>query len=341
MKRVIFSGIQPSGNLHIGNYIGAISQWLKLQNSNENELIFSIVDLHAITVAQNPAILRQKILEVAALYLACGIDPRKSKIFIQSENPDHIYLAWIFDCILSMGELERMTQYKDKSSKIKVQSSNVTVGLFNYPALMAADILLYDTDLVPVGTDQTQHVELTRDVASRFNKKFGETFKIPKVMLDKNAARVMSLSNPTSKMSKSDSDPNGTINILESEDKIRDIIKRAVTDSGSDIVFREDKPALSNLLAIYSSLSAMPAGRQGREITDLENYYKGKNYSEFKKDLAQVVVSALKPIQEKYHEIRKDETYLNKVLDEGLKFARERSSKKNLQVKEAMGLGRK
>lgn len=335
-KQVIFSGIQPSGNLHIGNYIGAISQWVKLQ-SNEtieqlsNELIFCIVDLHAITVPQDPKILREKILELSALYLACGIDPKKSNIFIQSENPDHPYLTWIFDCITSMGVLSRMTQFKDKTAG--QAEGAATVGLFNYPALMATDILLYDPDFVPVGEDQTQHLEFTADIARKFNHKYGNIFKIPKLMVDKQAARVMSLSHPAKKMSKSDTDPTGTINLLESEDKIRDKIKRAVTDSGDKIVVTADKPAISNLLTIYSSFSSLA-------VAEIEKKYTRVGYAKFKEDLADVVVKALKPIQEKYKEIRADEAYLNKVLDEGLAFARERSSKKILQVKEAMGLGR-
>lgn len=361
-SRVVFSGIQPSGNLHIGNYIGAIAQWVLLQNpksqtlntkqfqnsnlensnlfrdsdleisasKNQSELIFCIVDLHAITVPQNPKVLREKILELSALYLACGIDPEKSKIFIQSENPDHSYLAWIFDCFLPTGWMARMTQFKDKAQK---QSDATTMGLFNYPALMAADILLYNTDLVPVGEDQTQHVELARDIAEKINNKFSNIFKLPKTFNEIRANRIMSLSDPLKKMSKSDADPSGTINLLDSEEEIRKKIKHAVTDSGDKIAAGVDKPALTNLLTIYSSFS-------GLSVAQITDKYTSGGYAKFKEDLADVVVQALKPIQEKYHEIRKDETYLNKVLDEGLKFASERSSKKILQVKEAMGLGR-
>lgn len=355
-KHVIFSGIQPSGNLHIGNYIGAISQWVSLQNNQlsiindqstlkskndqlkvQPELLFCVVDLHAITVPQDPSVLREKILEVAALYLACGLDPKRVKIFIQSENLDHSYLAWIFDCFLPTGWLARMTQFKDKAQRQAQATFDVaeatTMGLFNYPALMAADILLYDTDLVPVGEDQVQHVELARDIAKKINSRFGEIFKLPKVMLDKQAARIMSLSDPSKKMSKSDVDPSGTINLLDSEEDIRRKIKHAVTDSGDEIVFRYDKPAISNLLVIYSKFS-------GREISEIEKEYKGKGYSDFKSDLANVVVSALKPIQDKYREIRSNEVNLNEVLDQGLKFARQKSSQKISVVKEAVGLGR-
>ncbi len=337
-KKVIFSGIQPSGNLHIGNYIGALQQWVKLQSdpsiiddrSSSLEMIFCIVDLHAITVPQDPKILREKNLELAALYVACGIDPKKSKIFIQSENPDHPYLAWIFDCITPMGWLHRMTQFKDKSSK---QAENTTVGLFNYPPLMAVDILLYDTDLVPVGEDQKQHIELTRDIAEKFNKTFGETFKLPEPMIDQEAARIMSLQNPPAKMSKSDKDPAGTIHLLDERSSIIDKIKRAVTDSGSEIKYSENKPAISNLLAIYSKLS-------GKTVQDLENQYQGKGYEDFKNDLAEVMASSLQKIQARYEELRSNETELRQILDDGRDFAVGRSSKKIADVKEKVGLGR-
>lgn len=328
--KTIFSGIQPSGNLHIGNYIGTISQWVKLQQESNNELIFCIVDLHAITVPQDPKILRQKILEVAALYVASGIDPKKSNIFVQSENPDHTCLTWIFDCVIPIGWMNRMTQFKDKSVK---QAEGTTVGLFNYPALMAADILLYDPTHIPVGEDQRQHIELARDIAEKFNKTYGETFILPEPMIDKQIARIMSLQNPTSKMSKSDKDQTGTINLLDSVDEIRKKIQRAVTDSGSEIVYREDKPAVSNLLIIFSKVS-------GQSISEIESQYQGKGYGDFKKDLAEAVVLFLKPIQEKYRKLRADEAYLNKVLDEGLAYTREKSSKKVEMVKKVIGLGR-
>src|SRR3990167_11538421 len=240
MNKIIFSGVQPSGSLHIGNYIGALKQWKELQN--ETEAIFCIVDMHAITVPQDPQVLREKILEVAALYLACGIDPEKSHIFVQSENSDHANLAWILNCITPFGQLERMTQFKEKSQK---QKEGTTAGLFDYPVLMASDILLYQTDEVPVGEDQKQHIELTRDLAEKFNKKYGETFKLPAPLIQKETAplrqgfagqaRIMSLQNPASKMSKSDKDPMGTINLLDNEGQIREKIKRAVTDSGSSV----------------------------------------------------------------------------------------------------------
>lgn len=330
MKKVVFSGIQPSGNLTIGNYIGAIQQWVKLQNDPNFELMFFSVDLHAITVPQDPKILREKNLELTALYIACGIDPKKSKIFIQSENPDHTYLGWVLDCFIPMGWMSRMTQFKDKSLK---QAENTTVGLFNYPALMAADILLYDTNLVPVGEDQKQHIEFTRDVAEKFNKLYGQTFTLPAPMIDNESARIMSLQNPSSKMSKSDKDPLGAINLLEDPDSVRDKIKRAITDSGSEVKAGVEKPALTNLLAIYSKLSGMPIG-------EIEEKYKGKGYGVFKEELAAVVVNVIAPIKAKYTELRSNKGELERILDEGRDFSRERSRKKLAQVKKLVGLGR-
>ncbi|MBI3620243.1 tryptophan--tRNA ligase [Candidatus Roizmanbacteria bacterium] len=333
-QKIIFSGIQPSGNLHIGNYIGAIRQWVKLQDQmtdrDGNELIFCIVDLHAITVYQEPKILREKIKEVAALYVACGIDPQKAHIFVQSENPDHSCLAWIFDCIIPLGWMKRMTQFKDKSA---TQKDSTTVGLFNYPALMAADILLYDTTHVPVGEDQRQHIELTRDIAERFNKIFSPTFSLPRPMIDKSAPRIMSLQSPRSKMSKSDKDPGGTVNLLDPPEEIRNKIRRAVTDSGKEIRVGADKPALTNLLTIYAKFS-------GKSVKEIELMYQGKGYADFKNDLAEVVIAALKPIQQKYQALRQDSAGLEKILDDGRNFAGGKSAKKTKQVRTAVGLGR-
>jgi len=329
MKKVVFSGIQPSGNLHVGNYIGALSQWVKMQD--EYDCIYCIVDLHAITVPQDPKILREKVLEVAALYLSCGIDPQKSHIFIQSENPDHSYLTWILNCITPFGQLERMTQFKDKS---QAQKEGTTAGLFDYPVLMAADILLYHTDEVPVGEDQKQHIELTRDVAEKFNNKYGEVFKLPNSMIQKETGRIMSLQNPNNKMSKSDSDPLGTINLLDSEDRIREKIKKAVTDSEPVVSAKahgEGSGALQNLLTIYAALAGVTYN------TALQKT-QGKNYGEFKKELADLVVDALKPIREKYQELRNDEKSLRMVLDEGRNFAISQSSKVITEVKEKAGL---
>ena len=324
--KTVFSGIQPSGNLHIGNYIGAISQWVKMQEGFD--CIFCIVDLHAITVPQDPKVLKEKVREVAAIYLAAGIDPKKSHIFIQSQNADHPYLAWIFDTITSMGQMSRMTQFKDKSAKQDAGASSV--GLFSYPALMAADILLYDTDEVPVGEDQKQHIELTRDIAEKFNKTFGETFKIPSPKISSETARIMSLQNPDKKMSKSDVDPLGTINILDTEEQIRAKVKKAVTDSGAK-VGEQGSAAMANLITIYAAIKDI-------DLKSAIDENDGKSYSEFKTDLADLLVAKLSGVRQKYEEIRKDETYLDQVLSEGLTFAIEKSTKKIQDVREKVGL---
>ena len=329
--KVVFSGIQPSGDLHIGNYIGAIQQWVKLQEEpGDKEIVLCAVDLHAITIPQDPKILKENIRELTAMWLACGIDPKKSHIFVQSENHDHSYLAWIFDCTTPIGWMNRMTQFKDKSEK---QKESTSIGLFNYPALMAADILLYDTTLVPVGEDQVQHIELTRDIAERFNTKYKQLFTLPAPMIDKRVARIKSLQNPEKKMSKSEIDPAGTINLLDNLDEVVKKIKRAVTDSGSHISSETPSKALENLLAIYAKFTSQEAGAVAKE-------FNGKSYSDFKERLAEVVVAGLGPIQEKYKKIREDEKILDEVLQKGLEFSLSKSSKKILQVKEAMGLGR-
>lgn len=325
MDKVIFSGIQPSGNLHIGNYIGALKQWVKMQVYTE--AIFCIVDLHAITVPQDSKVLKEKVLEVAALYLACGIDPKKAHVFIQSENPDHTSLAWILNCITPFGQLERMTQFKDKSQK-----HEANVGLFDYPVLMAADILLYQTDEVPVGEDQKQHIELTRDLAEKFNKRFGETFKLPAPLIQKETARIMSLENPTVKMSKSGSDRWGAINLLDSEEDIREKIKKAVTDSGLHISKDKGSEGLSNLLTIYSAFKNQSLESS---ISELE----GKSYGEFKNILADLVVLELSQIQKKYKEIRSDENYLREVLNDGREYSLQKSSQTLQLVKDKVGLG--
>ena len=331
MKKIVFSGVQPSGNLHIGNYIGAIRQWVKLQEREDLELIFCIVDLHAITVPQDPKVLRQKNLELTALYLACGLDPSRSRIFIQSENPWHPYLTWIFDCLTPFGWLKRMTQFKEKSEKQKEKAS---VGLFNYPVLMAVDILLYDTNLVPVGEDQRQHIELTRDIAERFNRLYGEVFVLPEAMISKTTAKIMSLQNPLKKMSKSDENPKSRIELLDDPDTIRLKIRKAVTDSGKEIVYdREKKPAISNLLAIFSELS-------GKSIEELEKEFEGKSYSHFKDALAETVISVLSPIQQKFKQYIEERSFLEKVLNEGREYTIEKAEKKVKKVKEALGLGR-
>lgn len=327
MKKIIFSGIQPSGHLHLGNYIGALRQWVDMQN--DNDAIFCIVDLHAITVAQDPEELCKNNLKTAALFLAAGIDPAKAHIFLQSENPHHTELAWILNCFTPFGQLTRMTQFKDKSAK---QADATTAGLFTYPVLMAADILLYKTDEVPVGDDQKQHIELTRDIAEKFNARFGEIFKLPQPRIQKESARIMSLSDPNSKMSKSDKDPNGTINLLDDPDTIQNKVKRAVTDSGSEIKNSPDKPAISNLLTIYEVVS-------GKSVAELEEEYKGQQYGKFKADLAEAIVEFLTPIQNRYKEVS-DPEYLAGVLNDGSDYAIRKSDEILQAVRSAVGLGK-
>jgi tryptophanyl-tRNA synthetase len=324
----IFSGIQPSGMLTLGNYIGALKQFVELQD--EYNCFFCIVDEHAITVPQDPKQLRKNIKSLAALYLAVGIDPEKATLFIQSEVPAHAQAGWIMQCIAYMGELERMTQFKDKSSG----KESVLASLLTYPPLMAADILLYSANVVPVGEDQKQHMELTRDLADRFNKKYNDILTIPEARIPKVGARVMSLQEPTKKMSKSDTNSKGYISLLDDAKQIEKKIKSAVTDSDGIVKFdRENKPGVSNLLSIYSILD-------GKSITELEEMYHGKGYGEFKADLAGVVVNALSPIQEKYYQLI-DSSELDDILDEGAAKANKAASKMLKKMENAMGLGRK
>lgn len=306
-RKVVFSGVQPSGALTIGNYIGAIKNFVELQNSKEYNGYYCIVDLHAITVPQIPKDLRKNTLDVLALYLAVGIDPEKSTLFIQSHVPAHVELSWVLNTITYMGQLNRMTQYKEKSQK---SDENLNSGLFTYPVLMASDILLYQTDLVPVGGDQKQHLELARDVAQRFNYKYSDTFKIPEPLIKDFGARIMSLQNPESKMSKSDPDENGFILLLDSSDVIRRKIKRAVTDSIGVVAYNDDQLGLKNLLTIYSIFS-------GEDINAIVEKYNGKGYGIFKEELAEAIIEGLRPIQERYNEIRNDSEYLEKVYKEG------------------------
>lgn len=322
-KRV-FSGIQPSGNLHLGNYIGAIKHWVAGQENGLN--IFCIVDMHAITVPQDPKQLHEKTLELAAILLAAGIDPEKSILFIQSLNPDHANLGWILNCHLSIGQMNRMTQYKDKAKKQQV----VSVGLFDYPALMAADILLYDTTEVPIGEDQKQHVELTRDVAERFNKQYGQTFVLPEPVIPKVGGRVMDLKKPTQKMSKSDKDQSGVIRLLDSPEEIREKVASAVTDSGTEIVYDEEKkPGISNLITMYSQLS-------GVSVDKAEKDFKSYSYVGFKKAVAEKVIESLGPLQNRYRELR-ESGELVKILRRGAERAREISGPKLTEVYERVG----
>ena len=303
-KKIILSGIQPSGELCIGNYLGALKNWKLLQNDYDS--IFLIVDMHALTVSQIPAELRQRCLKFAALYIACGIEPENSIIAVQSHIHQHAELMWVLNSITYMGELNRMTQFKDKSKNMK----NINSALFSYPVLMAADILLYNADLVPVGADQKQHLELARDLAGRFNTKYSETFKIPEPFIPKQGARIMSLQEPNKKMSKSDENMNNIISLLDSESQVIKKINRSVTDSDNKILCKNDKAGISNLLNIYASVS-------GRSIIELEQQYDGKSYSEFKSDLSENIIELLKPIQVKYNEIINDKTWLEDLLISG------------------------
>ena len=322
-KKIIFSATAPSGNIHIGNYIGAIKQWAELQNTGEHQNIFCVVDEHAITTPQEPAKLRSKILEVFTLYLALGIDPEKSIIFVQSSVSEHTELAWILNTITPIGELERMTQFKDKSQKQK----SVLAGLLNYPTLMAADILLYKTNLVPIGEDQLQHIELTRMIARKFNSTFGETFSIPEPFINKEGKRIMGLDDPLKKMSKSAENPKNYIALLDSPETIREKIKAAVTDSASEIKYdMENKPAISNLLTIYSLFSR-------KTIAELEKEYDGKNYSVFKNDLAEIIIEGLSPIQKKYKELSANPDYIKKVLRNGAEKAKTIASQTMSEVR--------
>ena len=329
MPDLLFSGVQPTNNLHIGNYIGALKQWVEIQH--RYRCLFCVVDLHAITVPQDPKILRQNILNVAATYLAAGVDPARCDIFVQSEVPEHAELGWILSTIIKISELERMTQFKDKSIK---RGENVGVGLFTYPALMAADILLYDTSVVPVGEDQVQHLELTRLVGRRFNTQFGETFVIPQPLIQKVGARIMALDEPTAKMSKSALSANSYIALSDSPDVIRKKISKAVTDSGTGIAYDAiERPAISNLLTIFHHAT-------GRSMKDIEDEYANKGYADFKKALAEAIVTMLEPIQKKLRLFQDDPAELSKILDRGRDKARGLAAEKMKQVREHIGLGR-
>jgi tryptophanyl-tRNA synthetase len=324
MAKRIFSGAQPTGNLHIGNYLGALRNWVELQHDYES--FFCVVDLHAITVPQDPAKLAAKTREVARIYLAAGIDPKVSTVFVQSDVKEHAELAWALNCVVRISELERMTQFKDKSKK---QRENVLVGLLTYPALMAADILLYRTDLVPVGQDQKQHLELTRDIAERFNRDFGETFKVPDAFIPKVGAKIQALDDASKKMSKSDENVNGSITLMDDPDTVRRKIKRAVTDSGTEIRFDESRPAVNNLLSIYRLLT-------GRTPADIESHFEGKGYAQLKSDLAEATVDFLRPFQERVRAIGDEE--LSRILRDGAERARSIAEVTMRQVKERMGI---
>jgi tryptophanyl-tRNA synthetase len=324
MAKRIFSGAQPTGNLHVGNYLGALRNWVALQS--EYESFFCVVDLHAITVPQNPAHLAAKTREVARIYLAAGVDPQVSTIFIQSDVKEHAELAWVLNCVVRISELERMTQFKDKAKK---QRENVLAGLLTYPALMAADILLYQTDLVPVGQDQKQHLELTRDIAERFNRDFGETFRVPDAYIPKVGAKIMALDDPSKKMSKSDENANGRISLLDDPDAVRRKVKRAVTDSGTEVRFDESRPAVSNLLSMFQLFT-------GRTPEEVESHFAGKGYAQLKGDLAEATVEFLRPFQERVRGIGDEE--LSRILRGGADKARAIAEVTMRQVKERTGL---
>ena len=324
-KKIIFSGVQPSGILTIGNYLGAIKNWVGLQD--DNDCIFCVVDMHAITVHQVPADLRRRTYETLAIYLSCGISPEKSTIFVQSHNPAHAELGWVLDCFTMYGELSRMTQFKDKSKK---NADNINAGLFTYPSLMAADILLYQTDMVPVGQDQMQHIELARNVAQRFNNLYSPTFKIPEGFIPKAGAKIYSLSSPDKKMSKSDENVNGFVSLLDDRDTVIRKFKRAVTDSGSCVERGEDKPGINNLMNIYSCFT----GKTDEEIT---KEFEGKGYGDFKLAVGETVADALAPLQENFNRYMDDKAYLEDVMKKGAQTARYRSNKTMSKVYKKLG----
>ena len=326
-RKRIFSGVQPSGNLTIGNYLGAIKNWIPMQD--EFECLYCVVDLHTLTVRQKPADLRQRSLNLLALYMACGLDPQKSILYLQSHVSAHAELAWILNCYTYMGELNRMTQFKDKSLK---HSDNVNAGLYTYPVLMAADILLYQTDLVPIGQDQKQHLEITRDVAERFNNIYGDTFTIPEAYIPKIGAKIMSLQEPEKKMSKSDENENAYVFILDSEDAIIRKFKRAVTDSEREIRYDEvNKPGVSNLISIYSAVT-------NKNFGDIEKEFEGRSYGDLKEVVGQSVVEILKPIQQKYNEFSSNKDYLNTILKENSEKAAYMARKTLSKVYRKVGL---
>ncbi len=326
-KKIILSGIQSSGKLTLGNYLGAINNWVHMQE--EYDCYYMIANLHTLTVRNDPEELRQNTLKILAAYVAAGLDPEKNTLFIQSQVHEHAELGWILDCYTYMGELSRMTQFKDKSQK---HSDNINAGLFTYPALMAADILLYQADLVPVGEDQRQHLEITRDIALRFNKLYGDTFKIPEAYVRKESARIMGLQDPESKMSKSSTNPNDVIFIEDEPEVIIKKFKKAVTDSENKVKFDpEKKPGVSNLMQIYSAIT-------NKSMTDIEKEFEGSGYGDFKMSVANAVVEKLKPVQQRYKELLENKEYLEKIYKKGAEDARKIASKTLEDVKNKIGI---
>lgn len=326
VKKTVFSGVQPTGKITLGNYLGAIRNWAPLQD--EYNCLYCVVDLHSLTVTQVPAELRKNTMDLVALYIACGIDPSKSALFIQSHVPAHCELTWILDTVTYVGELNRMTQFKDKSRK---HADNINMGLMNYPVLMASDILLYNTDLVPIGKDQKQHLELARDLAVRFNGRYSDTFTVPEGLIFKSGSSIKSLQDPTAKMSKSDPNENAVVTLLDDKDVIRRKFRRAVTDCETEVRFSEDKPAISNLLTIYSLTS-------GESIASAEARFAGKGYGEFKDAVADSVIAVVEPIQAEQKRLLADKAYLESVLKQGAEQAERIAYKTLAKVYRKVGL---
>ena len=324
-KKVSFSGVQPSGNLTIGNYLGALRNFSKY--SEEYQTFYCVVDMHAITVRQIPAELRRRTFETLALYIACGLDPEKNCLYVQSHVPAHAELSWILNCYTMFGELGRMTQFKDKSAK---HADNINAGLFTYPTLMAADILLYQTDVVPVGVDQKQHVELARNIANRFNQAYSETFTVPEPIIEKSGMKIMSLADPTKKMSKSDENTNAVVYILDDKDSIIRKFKRAVTDSETEVRFAEGKDGINNLISIYSCFT-------GKSVAEIEAEFAGRGYGEFKLAVGETCADALAPVQAKFNELLSDKAYLEGVMKNGAEQAAYFAGKTLTKVKKKVG----
>ncbi len=318
-KKIVYSAIQPSGTITLGNYLGALKNWVVMQEEGTHNCIYTLADLHTITVRQEPAKMRKNVLDAYASILACGIDVEKSIFFIQSHVHQHAELAWLLNCYTQFGELSRMTQFKDKSAK---HADNINAGLFTYPCLMAADILLYQADLVPVGADQKQHIELARDIAGRFNSLYSPTFTVPEGFIPKNGARVMSLQDPTKKMSKSDENVNACVSLLDSPDVILKKFKRAVTDSEARVAYGEGKDGINNLMGIYSVVT-------GKTMEDIENEFSGKGYGDFKVAVGEAVIEELRPIREKYEKLIADKAYLEESYRKGAEIA-ERMAQRTL-----------
>ncbi len=325
-KKTILSGIKPTGSLNLGGYLGAVKNWVKLQE--DYNCLYMLADLHALTIRIDPAVLRRNSMELFALYIACGIDPEKNLLFFQSHVPQHAELSWILNCYTMFGELNRMTQFKDKSAK---NAENINAGLFTYPVLMAADILLYQSDLVPVGEDQRQHLELARDIATRFNGVYGDVFKLPEGYTPKVGARIMSLTNPTHKMSKSEEDENGTVNLLDNKDAIIRKFKRAVTDSETCVRYAEGKDGINNLMSIYSAVT-------GKSFEEIEKEFDGKGYGDFKLTVGESVADCLAPIQQKYNDLVSDKAQLEAIYKHGAEQASYMAMKTLRKVYKKVGL---